>query len=138
MSPPGKNSGFTTKESVVMARRWPFTFTIAWSSRRASTGFRSAGRKTSRINSALSLPPLPCPNRIVSLAGSGSGQLSSTIVFVDTHSPNSRPYGADSDSKPRMPLPWKPWALPMDFPAYSACQKRDNPSASSIPAKPGR
>ncbi len=29
MSPPGKNSGFTTKESVEMAKRWPFTFTMA-------------------------------------------------------------------------------------------------------------
>ena len=88
ISPPGKNSGFTTNESVVMASRWPLTFTIAWSSRRASTGFCNACRKTSRINSALSLPPLPCPSRTVSLAGSGAGQLSSklisTLVFVDT------------------------------------------------------
>src|SRR5271167_4577613 len=46
----------------------------------------------SRINSALNLPPLPCPSRIVSLAGSGVGQLSCTLisagistgVFVDT------------------------------------------------------
>src|SRR5271165_6043495 len=46
----------------------------------------------SRTNSALNLPPLPCPSRMVSLAGSGVGQQSCTVisagvstgVFVDT------------------------------------------------------
>src|SRR5713101_6433171 len=81
MSPPGKNSGFTTKESVLKANRQPFTFTTAWSSRRDRIGFRNAGKKTSRINSALSLPPLPCPSRTMSFANSGTGQVISAMVF---------------------------------------------------------
>ena len=46
------------------------------------------GQKEIAINSALSLPPEPCPRRIVSLGASGAGQLKSkfilTLVFVDT------------------------------------------------------
>ena len=47
MLPPGKNSGVTTKESVVNATREPFTSTTAWSSIRRSSGLSNAGRNSS-------------------------------------------------------------------------------------------
>src|SRR5208283_3323023 len=101
-----------------------------------------AGRKISRINSALSLPPLPCPRRIVSFTAIGAGQLSSrflsTVLFADTRSPSFQSHVAGSDNKRHTLLHSIPSELPADFPAYIACQTRHNPSASSIPAKPGR
>ena len=81
MSPPGKNSGFTTKESVVKASLQPFTSTIAWSSNRFSTGFWKAGRKISRSISPLILPPLPWPSSTESRAGIGTGQVETNIEF---------------------------------------------------------
>src|ERR1035441_8105347 len=85
MSPPGKKSGLTTKESVVKAKRVPFTLMIAWSSSLDKTGFANAGRKTERIRSALRRPPLPWPRTIVSFTGCGAGQLScaSELGFSD-------------------------------------------------------
>ena len=77
MSPPGKKRGLTTKESVVNARRRLLTRTTAWSSRRASTGFPRAERKTSRINSPESRPPLPWLSRILSPTGTGATRESS-------------------------------------------------------------
>src|ERR1700741_1623048 len=82
MSPPRKSSGFTTKESVVMASRSPFKDTTAWSSRRFNTELPSAGRNTSFSRSPLSLPPLPWPSRIRSRAGRGSGQENAARSFV--------------------------------------------------------
>src|SRR3989338_4565124 len=76
MSPPGKNSGWTTKESVVKASRRPSRLMTAWSSRRASAGLWKAGRKSLRTSSAVSRPPLPWPSSTVFFAGSSTGQVS--------------------------------------------------------------
>ena len=59
MSPPRKNNGLTTKESVVNAILDPPICKMAWSSKRSSRGFENSGRNTSRSSSALSRPPLP-------------------------------------------------------------------------------
>src|SRR5215471_863076 len=84
MSPPLKNSGFTTNESVVIASRIPFSETTAWSSMRSSTGFPSAGKNTSCNNSALSFPPLPWPSNTRRPAGSGNGHENPTGAFGDS------------------------------------------------------
>ena len=62
MSPPGKNSGVTTYESVVKATRTsgasgPPTGTTAWSSSSARAGLDSAGSTISSINWAVRRPP---------------------------------------------------------------------------------
>src|SRR5262245_65580359 len=95
MSPPGKNSGVTTYESVVNARREPFKATTAWSSRRSRYSLRNAGRKQRASSSAVIFPPLPWPSRIRSVSVNGRGQLgdseastatrSEDIVFPEDH-----------------------------------------------------
>src|SRR5579862_1549334 len=79
MSPPGKNSGWTTNESVVKATREPPICTIAWSSMRSSTGLENIGRKMSRKSSALRRPPLPCPSTIRPRCSSGAGQTNEAV-----------------------------------------------------------
>src|SRR5579859_3649317 len=82
MSPPGKNKGFTTNESVVNARRAPAIGITAWSSSLCSVEFVNAGRKSCCSSSALNLPPLPWPSKILSPAGSGTGH---EIPFDDAN-----------------------------------------------------
>src|SRR5450759_5092028 len=60
MSPPGKNSGETTKESVDITIRPPTTSKAAWSSPRASIGLSKAGRKISSMSCCMARPPAPC------------------------------------------------------------------------------
>ena len=140
MSPPGKNSGFTTNESVVNANRQPFTFTIAWSSSRANMGFWKAGRKISFISSALNFPPLPWPSTIVSFAAKGIGQLSSAILFAlpDIAFLIPRPHAAGNGNRPRRLLLTKPWERPADSRACNAWQMRDILSAYAILAAHSR
>src|SRR5579884_1660508 len=76
MSPPGKNSGETTNESVVKARWAPPTSNTAWSSSFSSSGLRKAGRKICCTRSAVSLPPLPWPSVILPGSVAGTGQAS--------------------------------------------------------------
>ena len=58
MSPPGKNRGSTTKESVVKASRWEPSTTVALSSpTRLGSPYRA--RKTSSMSAAISRPPGP-------------------------------------------------------------------------------
>ena len=58
MSPPGKNRGSTTKESVVKASRWEPKRTVALSSpTRLGSPYRA--RKTSSMRAAISRPPAP-------------------------------------------------------------------------------
>ncbi len=60
MSPPGKNSGETTNESVVIAIRSLPTATTAPSSSGSSSGLRKASRKIASISVWVALPPAPC------------------------------------------------------------------------------
>ena len=63
MSPPGKNRGSTTKESVVKASRWEPNRTVALSSpTRSGSPYRA--RKTSSMRAAISRPPAPWLKRI--------------------------------------------------------------------------
>ena len=59
MSPPGKNSGETTNESVVNAARAQSSDSVAPSSSAASTGLRNASRNTASISVCVALPPAP-------------------------------------------------------------------------------
>ena len=60
MSPPGKNSGETTKQSVDITMRPAATSKAAWSSPRASIGLSKAGRKISSMSCCMARPPAPC------------------------------------------------------------------------------
>ena len=64
MSPPGKKSGFTTKESVVKAIRDEGTSNTALSFKGFRYSFPKTGRNTSSINSCEKRPPPPWANRI--------------------------------------------------------------------------
>ena len=66
MSPPGKNSGSTTNESVVNARLSPFMTNKAESPRHSEFHFQIP-EKQSFINSLLRFPPLPWLNKICPL-----------------------------------------------------------------------
>ena len=62
MSPPGKKSGLTTKESVLIARRAPSrprTVSCAWSPSSSSTGLERTSAKSARTRVWLALPPAP-------------------------------------------------------------------------------
>src|SRR5262245_48475630 len=81
MSPPGKNNGRTTKESVVKAIRGgtmplppaKFRLTVAWPSSDASTSLPKAGTNKRWLNSAVNRPPLPWPSITRSYDDRGSG-----------------------------------------------------------------
>ena len=60
MSPPGKQSGRTTKASVVKAMRSLGSERRAASPIAASEGFERCLTKNSRISSRLIVPPPPC------------------------------------------------------------------------------
>ena len=64
MSPPGKNSGETTNESVVNARRAPFTAKTRRSSSGSSSGLRKASRNSASISVWVAFPPAPCASVI--------------------------------------------------------------------------
>src|SRR5579885_2744036 len=74
MSPPGKNSGRTTYESVVMANRPQGTLNKAESWRVLSIGLPNALPKTSSSNWCISRPPPPCAIRTRGYCEIGSGQ----------------------------------------------------------------
>jgi hypothetical protein len=59
MSPPGKNSGETTNESVVNASRPAAVVSDAPSSSGSSSGFRKASRNTASISVCVAFPPAP-------------------------------------------------------------------------------
>src|SRR5262245_26253507 len=60
MSPPGKNSGETTKLSVENASRPASRSNVAWSLSARSSSLSKAGRKRVSISSAVARPPAPC------------------------------------------------------------------------------
>jgi hypothetical protein len=60
MSPPRKNNGDNTNESVVEATRAPLIFNRAPSSSGSSDELRKALRKTPSMNVWVALPPAPC------------------------------------------------------------------------------
>ena len=64
MSPPGKNSGETTNESVVNASRPAAVVSDAPSSRGSSSGLRKASRNTASISVCVAFPPAPCESVI--------------------------------------------------------------------------
>ena len=68
MSPPGKNSGLTTKLSVV--NTWPGRRAASSISR--SSGSRKKRWNTRRVSSALLLPPPPWASRILSIGHPGA------------------------------------------------------------------
>src|ERR1017187_7861753 len=74
MSPPGKNSGVTTNESVVKAMRAPPRSSTAWSSSLRRNWLSKAGRKRSWTSWAVRRPPLPWPMTIVLRWAIGRGQ----------------------------------------------------------------
>jgi len=59
IEPPGKNIGFTTKESVENAKRTPATDTMAESPIPASAAVPNAGRNRCSMSSADIAPPPP-------------------------------------------------------------------------------
>jgi len=65
MSPPGKNGGRTTNESVVKAIRGAFTplspprFSVAWSSKAGGPECPKPGKNSRWMRSAVNCPPLP-------------------------------------------------------------------------------
>ena len=78
MSPPGKNSGETTNESVVNASRPAAVSSDAPSSSGSSSGLRKASRNTASISVCVAFPPAPCASvirssRIRRLARAGPG-----------------------------------------------------------------
>src|SRR5579864_4381801 len=84
MLPPGKISGRTTNESVVKARRDPFTESTAPSWRCSSASFEKAGIKIFSMSWCVSLPPPPCASTMRSSATRGTGQLRLNEVVVLT------------------------------------------------------
>ena len=81
MSPPGKNSGRTTKESVVKAMRGDRPDTVrqrvrAWPGLPGPPGLvvETRARTSGWIRSAVSWPPLPWPSRMWSYCDFGTGQ----------------------------------------------------------------
>src|SRR5579872_1007398 len=87
MLPPGNISGRTTKESVVKAKRDPFTVTMAPSWRCSSMGLPKAGMKIFSMSWWVRRPPPPCASTMRSSATRGTGQLrlnvlTSAIVIV--------------------------------------------------------
>src|SRR5208283_6006200 len=75
MSPPGKISGRTTKESVVKASRDPFTERTAPSWRCSSMELENAGMKIFSMSWCVRRPPPPCARTMRSSATRGTGQL---------------------------------------------------------------
>ena len=128
ISPPGKNSGVTTNESVVKAMRAAPASSTAWSSSRLSRGLSKAGRKISRMSWALSLPPLPCPSTTVLRSAMGSGQESVKSVICAVR----------SCSTPRKRPRRRPWWLPAAFRACIDSRRRGNREDGGRPAAPGR
>src|SRR6266567_1055791 len=82
--PPGKIRGRTTYESVVKARREPFTERTAPSWRCSSMGLPNAGRKIFSMSWCVSRPPPPCARTMRSSATRGTGQLRLNSVIVLT------------------------------------------------------
>ncbi len=60
MSPPGKNNGVTTNESVVSASREQPISSSAASVSGSSRGLRNASRKIASTSVLVALPPAPC------------------------------------------------------------------------------
>src|ERR1700758_2169702 len=75
MLPPGKINGRTTNESVVKARREPFTPRTAPSCRCSSMSFENAGIKIFSMSWWVRRPPPPCARTMRSSATRGTGQL---------------------------------------------------------------
>src|SRR5450830_944080 len=88
MSPPGKNSGRTTYESVVNASRLPPTSTRAPSCRAPRAGFANAGTNSRSISWCVSCPPPPCASMTCGYRLIGIGQLG----------PHSKAFGSSAMS----------------------------------------
>ena len=67
MSPPGKNSGDTTYESVVKASRPVPTESTAASSSASSVGLRNASTNSPSTRLCVAFPPAPCA-RVIRLS----------------------------------------------------------------------
>ena len=65
IDPPGKNSGCTTNESVLIASRPAGKSSTAASPRFSSARFLNAGRNKCSTSSLPSFPPPPCPITMV-------------------------------------------------------------------------
>src|SRR5664279_2029465 len=75
MVPPGKNIGFTTKESVENASRPAGAVSTAESPSSPSAASPNAGRKRCSMSSPDIAPPPPCPITMVGESRSGTGQV---------------------------------------------------------------
>ena len=115
MSPPGKNRGFTTYESVVNARRGTVS-RIAESPRGARDELLKRGRKTFSTSSWESLPPLPWARRILSglfcILCNALERFNVIYIY----------------STPRMSPRWRPYTPPGESRGYRRFRRARNPS----------
>src|SRR5664279_4513545 len=89
ISPPGKNNGLTTYESVVKASRAPAMFSVAPSWRSSSRSFLKLGSNKPSNNSCMRRPPPPCASctRSESLSGVGhcNGKFLTSAMCLAPH-----------------------------------------------------
>ena len=139
IDPPGKNSGCTTNESVLIASRAPPVSSTAASPRFSRAGLRNAGRKRCSTSSLPSLPPPPCPITMVGIVGQRQraapvGEVGRGNFYVVSHAPLPKARNprwpalpptetVHSCSTPRTRLRLKPWSRPADAAACIPCRR---------------